>query len=268
MGVPPTAYRQLAERYGINRPGGRFFVDPSLSTQFIGFNHSRPAFRGPGQIALKKAINYAIDRPALARAFGYLAGRRTDQMLPPALGRPAGIYPLGGADPATARKWLARARLQPEKLVLYTANHAPGVAVAQVLAFNLKQIGIELDVKYFDRRVLDEKVRNHRSEPFDLDYDGWAVDYADAAAYFRVLLGSGYPYLGGAGVAARVAAADRLVGEERRKAWDELDEDLMRDNPPWAPYLHFTGRTFVSRSFGCFVAHPVYGLDLAAACKK
>ena len=45
-------------------------------------------------------------------------------------------------------------------------------------------------------------------------------------------------------------------------------EDLMRDDPPWAPYLHLTRRIFVSSSFGCVVAHPVYGVDFAAACKK
>ena len=66
----------------------------------LAFNHDRPAFRGPGQIPLKKAINFAIDRPAMVRPFGYLGGKRTDQMLPPALARPASIYPLGGADVA------------------------------------------------------------------------------------------------------------------------------------------------------------------------
>ena len=30
-GVPPEAYRRLAAQYGINRPGGQFFVDSSLS---------------------------------------------------------------------------------------------------------------------------------------------------------------------------------------------------------------------------------------------
>jgi hypothetical protein len=42
----------------------------------------------------------------------------------------------------------------------------------------------------------------------------------------------------------------------------------MRTNPPWAPFAHTTTRHFVSRSFGCFIAHPVYGVDLAAVCKK
>ena len=42
----------------------------------------------------------------------------------------------------------------------------------------------------------------------------------------------------------------------------------MRDNPPWVPFLHATGRTFVSRYLGCFFTHPVYGLDIAAVCKR
>ena len=65
--IPPTAYRELAERYGINRTDGRVFVSPKLGTWYLAFNHDRPAFKGPGQIPLKKAINYAIDRPALLR---------------------------------------------------------------------------------------------------------------------------------------------------------------------------------------------------------
>ena len=42
----------------------------------------------------------------------------------------------------------------------------------------------------------------------------------------------------------------------------------MRNDPPWAPIVHTTNRSFVSRSFGCFQHHPVYGFDIAAVCKK
>ena len=42
----------------------------------------------------------------------------------------------------------------------------------------------------------------------------------------------------------------------------------MRDNPPWAPLVNSNSRAFVSKSFGCFVYHPVYGVDVAAACKR
>ena len=273
--LPLTAtYRRLAEKFGINRPSGQFFVSPSLATFFVAFNHDRPAFRGPGQIPLKKAINYAIDRPEAARAaFGYLGARRTDQLLPPALGRNERIYPLAGADPPTARKWLARARVKPRTLVLYAPSR--GVALAQVLVFNLKQIGIELDVKYYDTATQLEKAGT-RGEPFDLVVYLWAVDYADAASFLVPLLDNAWQpaenlnlsYYDNPKIRARMEAANSLPDEARRKAWADLEVDLMRNDPPWAPIVHVNRRSFVSRSLGCFLQHPVYGFDLAAACKK
>ena len=67
---------------------------------------------------------------------------------------------------------------------------------------------------------------------------------------------------------ARVEAATRLTGDARRKAWADLDVDLMRDNPPVAPIIHANNRVFISRSLGCFLFHPLYGIDVAAACKR
>jgi peptide/nickel transport system substrate-binding protein len=121
--LPPAAHREVAAKYGINRPdGGQFFVSPALDTYFFSFNHERPAFKGPGQIPLKKAINHALDRPELARAFGFLGAGRTDQLLPPVLGRDVHVYSLKGAEPAAARRWLSRARIKPRTLVLYACT--------------------------------------------------------------------------------------------------------------------------------------------------
>jgi ABC-type transport system substrate-binding protein len=268
---------RIVQRYGINRPGGQFFVTPALGMWYFAFNHDRPAFKGPGQIPLKKAINYAIDRPALARAFGYLKGRRTDQLLPPAVRRDASIYPLGGADPATARKWLEKARSKPSRLVLYTANNATGVTAAQVFAFDLKQIGIDVDMKYFAFNGALQEKAGTRGEPYDVVYMEWAADYPDGADFFGPLLDgenlrpTGDPtfsYFDDAKTNAAIAAANGLTGEARRKVWSELDADLMRNNPPLAPFIHGTRLNFVSKSFGCFLDHPVYGVDLAVACKR
>ena len=271
FGQPDGAYRALAKKYGINRPGGRFFVNHQLATFFIAFNHDRPAFKGRGQIPLKKAINLAIDRPELARARGYLTGKPTDQILPPPFARPATIYPLSGADPGAARRWLARAAYQPRELVLYAFNLPRTVAMAQVLTLNLKQIGIDVQVKYFDPYALFKKV-GAPGEPFDLVQGGFFADYADPAGFLVPLLGRG----AGSGanfddphVNRRIAALDRLTDDEaRRKAWADLDVDLMRDNPPWAPILHEQSRVVVSRSLGCFLEHPFYHFDIAAACKR
>ena len=270
FGLESGSYRGLVEQYGINRPGGQFLVRPSLTTWYFAFNHARPAFRGPGQIPLKQAINHAIDRPAMARAFGYLAGRRTDRILPPTLAGRGRIYPVKGADPEAARRLLARADLRPRTLVLYANNAPTGVAIAQVLVFNLGRIGIDVDVRYFDTEALNVKAETP-GEPFDLIMEGWAADYADGAAFFVPLLGRRGPSSTNfrhPAVMARIEAVQRLSGDARRDAWADLDVDLMRDDPPWAPYVSTQSRTFVSRSVGCVVDHPVYGFDFAAVCKR
>jgi peptide/nickel transport system substrate-binding protein len=274
--LPDSAHRPLAERYGINRPDGRYFVAPVLSSFAFAFNHDRPAFDGPGQIPLKKAINYALDRQALARAFGYLGGTRTDRILPPGFERTGRFYSVAAADPLTARKWLARARLKPAELVLYTINTSFGVGFAEVFAFNLRQLGIDVAVKYFDLGALARKVGT-RGEPFDVVFQPWTIDYPDPAGFFVPLLhgaslrptgSTNWAYLDDPTVNRRIDAANRLTGEARRRAWAILDADLMRNNPPWAPFLHRNHRTLVSSSVGCFFVHPVYRDDLAAICKR
>ena len=278
--VSGATAKALDERYGLNRPGGQFFVSPSMSTWYLAFNHDRRSFKGPGQIPLKKAINYAIDRPEIVRVFGHLGRKRTDQILPPALAKDTSLYPLKGADPATARKWLAKARFKPEKLVLYTNNQPQlgGVPVAQVIAFNLRQIGIDVDVKYFDWPGALSPKAGSRAEPFDLVFAGWTADYPDPATFFVPLLyGETLKPTGNQNLAhfddrkvnARIDAANRLTGgAARRRAWADLESDLMRGNPPWAPLFHVSRRHFISPSYGCYFFHPVYLLDIAAACKK
>ena len=269
-GAPRDAWRGLAEKYGINRPRGQLFVSRLVGTWYYAFNHRRPAFSGPGQIALKKAINFAIDRPALARSLGYLLGKRTDQMLPPPLGRAEGIYPLAGANVAAARRWLGRARIKPTTLVLYSWNTPPAVAQASILAFDLRQLGIELQVKYFDVDAVFERARNP-SEPFDIVLGGWVADYPDPWGFFGGLLDPGTGPLAAVidpRVRRRMEAVNRLTGDARLRAWADLDVDLMRNDPPWAPFVHHNARLLVSRSLGCFTASPIFGMDITALCRK
>ena len=276
--IPASAWRPLAEQYGVNK--GRLFVRPGVSTFFLVFNHDRPAFRGRGQIPLKKAINFAIDRPALTRPAGYLYGNRTDQLLPPALGaRAESIYPLEGSNIAAARSWLERARTRPAKLVLYMSNAAAQIMMGQSIEFDLRRLGIEVEVKHFDVFVLVERLET-RGEPFDIALNGWAADWSDGGAFLETILnGKDLGPMGSTGnrntsyfddpqTNMRIEAATRLTGEARRKAWADLDVDLMRNNPPVAPIYYVNNRAFISESFGCFAMHPFYGVDIAAACKK
>jgi hypothetical protein len=67
----------------------------------------------------------------------------------------------------------------------------------------------------------------------------------------------------------QIERIENLTGAARRKAWADLDGEMMRDDPPVAPVMSEARVDFVSRSFGCFVFQPAIGRpDLAAACKK
>ena len=54
-----TARRQLRRRSGKRQ----YFVNPTLSLDFLALNTHRPLF---GDVRLRQAVNYAIDRAALA----------------------------------------------------------------------------------------------------------------------------------------------------------------------------------------------------------
>jgi peptide/nickel transport system substrate-binding protein len=275
------AYRQIAATYGINEPNGRFFFYPTLATGYFAFNHDRRAFKGPGQIPLTQAINWAIDRPALVRASGFLGGKRTDQILPPAMTRGVSIYPLGGvtdASLAKARALLAKARYRPDKLVLYTASSPAFFSIwAQIFQFNMKRLGIDVEIKYFSANAMFAKAGT-RGEPFDVITARWSADYADPSTFFVPLLdGTKLTASGNNNVAyfdrpkynRAIERIDRMSGPARRRAWADLDVEMMRDDPPWAPFLNGARADFVSPSFGCYVLNPVLGrLDIAAACKK
>ncbi len=278
LGVPSSAYVEIAAKYGINKQGGQFFFSPTLETDSFVFNHDRPAFKGLEQIPLKQAINWAIDRPELVRAAGYLSGKRTDQILPPAMGRGASIYPLGGVTGrslAKARALLAKAKLRPESLVLYAPLFDPLPVQARIFQFNLKRLGIAVEIKYFPADAFFERVATRR-EPFDVALFPYGPEYADPSPFFATLNGENIRQTGSPNAAyfdrprynLAIARIERLSGEARRRAWADLDVSMMRDDPPWAPFMNATRRDFVSESFGCYILHPVFLLDVAATCKK
>ena len=84
-------------------------MKPLLSTAYLAFNTSRGIFKD--NVPLRKAVNQAIDRRALLAQGGYLAGKRTDQILPPGMAgfRDADLYPLKQPNMNAAKKLAQRA---------------------------------------------------------------------------------------------------------------------------------------------------------------
>jgi peptide/nickel transport system substrate-binding protein len=231
------------------------------------FNTGRDLFSDEG---MRQAVNYAIDRPALADHTGVGGtGRPTDQYLPPGLPgfRDALVYPLGGPDLASALSLAGGGR---KTAVLYTCNLPDCTRHAGILRSNLDAIGIDLDVRQFPLGELFERTSTP-GEPWDLAYSNWFVDVADPANYINVQFGSDVIF--GLGhlprdseVVGAMEEAAQLAGDERLRAYADLDRELTERAEFGAVFATGTVSHFLSARMGCEVLHPIYGLDLAALC--
>ena len=151
-------------------------------------------------------------------------------------------------------------RQPPKTITLYTATFPFSVANAKEFRSNLRQLDIDVDVKYFSFLTLLEKLVT-KGEPWDVATLSWGTFYPGPA-------GALLPLVNDTRYEPRIVAANRVTGKARAKSWAKLEADLMRNDPPVAVYADATALILVSRSFGCLRWVPGYDLDLAAACKK
>ncbi len=246
---------------------------PGQLVRFIVFNSSQPLFKG--NVALRRAINFAIDRPALIRERGTITGRPTDQYLTASMPGfvDAHMYPLGGPQPAKA-KALARGHTGSGQAVLYIQDKPEQIAQAQIIQRDLKPIGLRVTVKKFPGPALFQRLFTPGT-PYDMTLLGFGPDWFDPYAMLNVLfdgrlIGTPYnynlAYFSSPKYNARLAAASRLTGSARYRAYGKLDVELARDEAPVAAYEAENDLTFVSKRVGCLVLHPSF--DLAAACLK
>jgi ABC-type transport system substrate-binding protein len=259
-GVPPTAHQELFNKYGVNK--SRYFVNPGVNVFYVALNTSRPAFQS---VKVRQAVNYAIDRPAMLRVGGLLAGKRTDQILPPSMRgfRDAKLYPIKGADPAKAKQLAGGA--SSNVTILHTTS-ASSVARGQILQFNLKQMGLNPTLKPQPFGVAIKTAGDKKGE-FDAFLIGWLADYPDPFDFVNVLMdgnniqdsnNSNYAYLNIAKYNQAMNAAARLSGNPRYEAYGKLDVDLMKNAAPWAPMYNGNTREFIGARLTNYIYHPVY----------
>ncbi len=272
-GIPPAQYADVAERYGINR--GRFFVRPLLGIQYFALNTQRPIFKN--NLPLRRAINYAIDRHAMLIQAGYLSGRRTDQILPPGIDgfEDTSLFPLQGANLEVAKR-LAKGHTRDGKVVFYTSNRGSGPNVAQVLQYNLRQIGLDVEVQMFPTAVQLSKMGT-KGEPYDIGSHAWTADYADPFDFVNVLLDGSqiraennvnFSYFDDPAYLKQMRVASSLSGSARASAYAGLDRQISWNAAPWAVRANMNNRIFVSKRVGCFTYNPIYAVSIAGLCLK
>jgi ABC-type transport system substrate-binding protein len=252
IGIPATAAAGLAQQYGVNK--GRFFVGPTSCVSYMAMNNARAPF---DNVAVRKAVEYAIDRPAQVRLLGAYAGKRTSQLLVPGIPgyKPFNAYPLAGADVAKAKAIGGAAIAAAPTLNIVHTTSTASTNRAQVAEFNLKQIGFKVNdlptpaTNYY--QVIQTKGTTYNF----VTNGGWCADYFDPFDYLNVLFdgrkiqaanNNNYTYFNNASFNKGLDHAASLSGSARAAAYSQLDKDLIQKYAPVVPYLLPTNDYFVS----------------------
>jgi DNA-binding SARP family transcriptional activator/ABC-type transport system substrate-binding protein len=262
---------RLYGAHGTRKPQ-RFFLTPTLATGRLWMNTSRGIFR---DARLRRAVNYALDRPPMAKQTGPFNGQPSDQYLSPSMpGSLNGhIYPLAGPDLARAK---ALARGRGGRAVLWTCNLPVCLAKAEIIRRNLAPLGIRVAVKSDFPVGGAGAAASKRGAAFDLTPLTSPVDLADPGNFLRSLFdgtlirdtgNTNLSYFNDRVVNSRLARADRLSGRARERAFGRIAADLARNQAPIAVFSQPYQAEFVSARLGCLIHQPAFGgLDLAALC--
>jgi ABC-type transport system substrate-binding protein len=241
----------------------------------LALNNDRPLFKN--NLRLRRAVNFAIDRPRLdAQLPGYPHARPTDQYLPSTMPgfEDTKIYPLSKPDFAKARG-LARGHLRSGRAIMYVRNtSATALARARIVQYDLGRIGLTVEL-----RAPTGGAASTRGEPFDIVDIGCVlfVGYMDPAAILapsfdgRVIRATGntnVAYFSDPRFNRRFAAAARLSGGARYRAYGRLDVDLARNGAPAVAYGDSRQGVLVASRIGCVKLNPLYSISLGAVCRK
>jgi ABC-type transport system substrate-binding protein len=269
--VSPSAFSSLATKFKGDRR--HLFVVPQPIVAYLALNTQRPLFRDNPQ--LRRAVNYALNRPILARLFGERGAVPADEYLPPGFPgyRAEHLYPVDGPNLETARK-LARGHLRDGHAVFLSCGSEACKERALVVKDSLERIGLHVRiaanpglgqftlaaVKGTKFDIADVITRPDYGDPYAL------VDKLLDGRVIRAVGNTNISYFSDPQFDRAIDAAQRLSGVARDRAYGRLGIAVARTQAPLAAYAVLNARVFVSTRVGCIRYQPVYGLDLSSIC--
>jgi ABC-type transport system substrate-binding protein len=232
------------------------------TTYYFFMNSRRPPF---DDVRVRRAVNLALDRPALAAAFGGEAVP-TAQVLPP--GVPGHLdEPVPAPDRPAARALVRRAGAQGARVEVWGQTAEPSPALTRRLAATLRAIGLSPRIRLWDRNELIGALADP-SAPSQIGYARWRQDYPDGADWFGLLLAGSairpganlnYALLDDGRVNRLIARASGTWDPAlRAQRWSAV-ERAVRDRAPWAPFANSVRTDLVSKRVGGYTAHQLYG---------
>ncbi len=187
---------------------------PYLRIEYIGFNLSRPPFKG--NLKLRQAFAWAVDRTGIAETIHEGAAMPATSILPPGIpGRDSTIAGYG-YDIEHAKRLLAEAGYPGGKglppITLWYNMNETHQQIAQYIQATLRTIGADVRLKSLDWPAYIKACDNLEPDMYRM---GWVADIPDADNFLFTLLHSSQRGAPGNYSGYSNPAFDRLVEEAR-----------------------------------------------------
>jgi DNA-binding SARP family transcriptional activator/ABC-type transport system substrate-binding protein len=226
-----------------------YFLTPLLGTDQLLFTARHGLLADP---SVRRAVNFALDRPALAAALGDLV---TDQYLPPGIPgfRTDRQYPLEGPEPSRARTLMHG---RTGEIHLAVCGEPGCLDVGRIVAADLQQIGIAVKL----RRSPGDIASPSNASGGDLVLTRAFAPYPDPVAFLKASLGTTVPQ-------ERLDALTHLDRTRRLADAATLEQQLLRNRAPAAAFGTPAIPEFFSARVDCTTFVPTsFGVDLGAIC--
>jgi peptide/nickel transport system substrate-binding protein len=255
----------------------------TVSTYYFFMNHKAPPFDDP---KVRQAVNYGVDKPAIARLF---AGELQPgcSFFPPGLpGYDESLdqnCPWGDPneppDLEKARALIEEAGVAGDQVTVYGNNDDPTPRVTQAYADMLEDIGFETEVKILDGGVYFQTIGNQK-EQAQTGFNNWFQDFPHPANFTFLVDGDSIQPTNNRNEANIDVPEINDTLDELRKEPELTDEVAERygevnktivEDAHMVPYGYRKLATFMSERMdfeNCSLFHPVYQNDYSSFCLK
>jgi peptide/nickel transport system substrate-binding protein len=244
------------------------------NTYYFFVNTRTPPF---DKLAVRQAVNYAIDRDALVRLFGGLANP-TEQVLPPTYPqyKKISMYPH---DVAKAKDLIKKAGAEGAAVTVWGNDAETTKKLVAYLADVLNTIGLNAKLKIVNGSVYWTTLGNQATKA-QIGFADWFQDYPHPLDWFDVLLNgeritqthnNNYSN-------ANVPAINKKIDELKKapeltdavnKQWADVDK-MVAENALWVAYANRQFTDFFGKDVdtSCYISHVLYQFDFSRICKK
>lgn len=252
----------------VKNPELRLITQPGLNVGYLAMNELKKPF---DNLLVRQAINYAINKPAMVKAFfadgtlGMVAKNPMPEMI---LGYNKDVQDYT-YDPAKAKALLAKAGFpngfETDLWAMPIARpYMPQPQrIAEAMQADLAKVGIKVKIVSYDWGTYLDRMSNAEHT---MGLAGWIGDNGDPDNFLYSLLdknntnvgsAANYAFYKGEAVHQLLVKAQGVYDLKERARIYQQAQALIHQDAPWVPLFHSTQMMAVRKGVEGFYLHPV-----------